>query len=112
MTDINAPGLITDNGNLYLKFSPSTIINEEIRNRNIKTNRQYREYLQRNAPTIMNYNFEYVPQVLGNTIPYLFNGINDNSRPNGYESSEPKQRFLSEQFLFANQTRPMRSNYM
>ena len=110
MTDINAPELFM-NG-LFTTFSPSSIINEEIRKNNINTNRQYREYLQRNAPTIMNYNFETVPQLLGNTIPYTFNGVGDNSTPNGYETSEPKQRFLQDQFLFANQTRPMRSNYM
>jgi hypothetical protein len=111
MTDINTSGQLIENS-MYSKFSPSSIINDEIRNKNIKTNREYREYLQRNTPTIMKYNFETVPQVLGNNIPYLFNGVNDTSRPNGYESSEPKQRFLSEQSLFANQTRPMRSNYM
>jgi hypothetical protein len=109
MTDINEPYRFVDG--LYTTFSPSSIINEEIRKRNINTNRQYREYLQKNASTIMNYNFETVPQVLGNNIPHTFS-INDKSRPYGYETSEPKQRFLSEQFLFVNQTRPMRSNYM
>lgn len=110
MTDINEPYRFVDG--LYTTFSPSSIINEEIRKRNINTNRQYREYLQRNTPTIMKYNFETVPEVLGNNIPHTFNGVNDNSRPNGYETSEPKERFLSEQSLFANQTRPMRYNYM
>jgi hypothetical protein len=112
MTDINSQTNFIENGQLYINLSPTSIINEEIRKRNIKTNRQYREYLQTNAPTIMVYNFETVPQVLGNAIPYLFNGVNDNSRPNGYETSEAKQRFLSEQSVFANQTRPMLSNYM
>jgi hypothetical protein len=112
MTDINAPGLIIEDGQLYGKFSPSTIINDVIRKRNIHNNREYREYLQKNTQTIMKYNFETSPQVLGNTIPYLFHGVNDTSKPNGYESSEPKERFLFEQSLFVSQTRPMRSNYM
>ena len=107
MTDINEPYRFVDG--LYTTFSPSSIINEEIRTRNINTNRQYREYLQRNTPTIMNYNFETVPEVLGNTTPHLFNG---NDKPQGYETSEPKERFLSDRSIFANQTRPMRSNYM
>jgi hypothetical protein len=105
MTDINEPYRFVDG--LYTTFSPSSIINEEIRKRNINTNRQYREYLQRNSPTIKTYNFETVPEVLGNAIP-LFTGTDKR----GYETSEPKERFLYEQSLFANQTRPMRSNYM
>lgn len=107
MTDIQESYRFVDG--LYTTFSPSSIINEEIRKRNINTNRQYRDYLQRNTPTIMKYNFETVPEVLGKATPHLFVG---NEKPYGYETSEPKERFLSERFLFANQTRPMRSNYM
>ena len=107
MTDINTPYCFVDG--LYTTFSPSSIINEEIRKRNINTNRQYREYLQRNTPTIKTYNFETAPDVLGNATPHLFVG---NDRPYGYETSEPKERFLHERSVFANQTRPMRSNYM
>ena len=112
MTDINAPDTFLENGQLFLHFLPNSVINNEIRKNNIKTNRQYREYLQKNAPQIINHNFEQVPHLLGNTTPYLFNGVGDTSKPAGYETSEPKQRFLTEQFIIANQTRPMRSNYI
>jgi hypothetical protein len=112
MTSTNSPYTIIEDNKLYIHFSPNAIINNEIRRKNIKTNRQYREYLQRNTDKIMNYNFETVPHVLGNNIPYTFSSINDDTRPNGYETCELKEKFLYEQSLFANQTRPMRSSYM
>ena len=102
---------IEDN-QLFIHFSPNAIINNKIRDENIRTNRQYREYLQKNTLNIMNYNFVNVPQVFSNNIPYTFSSVNDNSRPNGYETSGPKENFLLSQSLFANQTRPMHSNYM
>jgi len=112
MTSTNAPYTFIEDEKLFNHFSPNSIINNEIRRNNIKTNRQYREYLQRNTEKIMNYNFETVPHVLGNSIPYTFSSINDNSQPKGYETCETKEKFLAVQALFANQTRPMRSNYM
>ena len=57
MTDLNAPDTFIENGQLYLHFLPNSLINNEIRRYNIKTNRQYREYLQNNAPQIINHNF-------------------------------------------------------
>ena len=101
-----------ENNQLFIHFSPNTIINNMIRIENIKTKRQYREYLQRNTPNIMSYNFVNVPQVFSNNIPYTFSSVNDTSRPHGYETSEPKENFLLHQANFANQTRPMRFNYM
>jgi hypothetical protein len=112
MTDLNAPDTFIENGQLYLHFLPNSLINNEIRRYNIKTNRQYREYLQNNAPQIINHNFESKPESLGKTIPFTFNCANDNSQPFGYETSDAKQKFLSEQATIANQTRQMRSNYM
>jgi len=112
MTSTKAPYTFIENEKLYNHFSPNSIINNEIRRNNIKTNRQYREYLQRNTEKIMNYNFETVPHVLGNSIPYTFSSINDNSHPKGYETCDTKEKFLIVQASFVNQTRPMRSSYM
>jgi hypothetical protein len=112
MTSTNSSYTIIEDDKLYIHLSPNTLINNEIRRKNIKTNRQYREYLQRNTDKIMKYNFETVPHVLGNSIPYTFSSINDNSQPNGYETCVTKEKFLSERELFANQVRPMRSTYM
>jgi hypothetical protein len=111
MTDINASELIIEDSKLYTNFTPNAIINNEIRRKNITTNRQYREYLQRNTLNLIDYNFKTDHVVLGNNIPYTFNSVNDSSRPFGYETSEPKQKFLYDQAIFASQTRPMRSNY-
>jgi len=83
-------------------------MNQEIVNRNhIDTNRSYREYLQQNALTIQASNFTKPDQPLGKTIPYTFHGVNDNSKPKGYEESMMKQQFLSHQSIIAGQSRPM-----
>lgn len=102
------PGIIED-GRLFTSYSPSTIVNEQIRKQNnIKTDREYRNYLQKNATTIMNYNFKTMGEDLGRNVPFTFH---DNSIPPGYETSIPKNAYLSREQLNSNQTRPMRSQY-
>jgi hypothetical protein len=106
MTSVNEPYVFIENDQLSIHSSPNVFYNNRIiENHNINTNRKYREYLQKNALTIQDVNFKVPLQALGNTIPYTFYGVNDNSRPRGYETSVPKQKFLSEQFIIANQTR-------
>ena len=109
MTSLNEPYVFIQNNELFLNISPNSMLNNHIAKSNqINTNRKYREYLQQHALTIQDANFRKpFDQPLGNTIPYTFNSVSDSSKPRGYESSIPKQQFLSQQNLFANQTRPM-----
>jgi len=87
--------------------------NHIVKSNHINSNRNYREYLQQNALTIQDANFRKpFDQPLGNTIPYTFNGVGDSFRPRGYESSIPKQQFLSQQNLIANQSRPMFDSFV
>jgi len=104
------PGILED-GRLFTSYSPSTIINERIRKENhLKSDREYRSYLQNNATKIMSYNFETTGKSLDRNIPYTFNP-NDTNRPLGYETSLPKELYLSREQLESNMTRPMRPNY-
>jgi len=66
------------------------------------TNSNYRDYLMKNTNDIMkqncqNPNLNQVRIVPNNikTYPYLFNGINDNNKPFGYEDSLPKQIYIA-----------------
>jgi hypothetical protein len=43
--------------------------------------------------------------------PYLFNGLNDNKKPYGYETSMPKELYLSRMQLNSNRINPLQSNY-
>ena len=105
------PGIIQD-GRLFTSYSPSSIINDEIRKRNhIKTDQDYRSYLQKNATDIMNYNFKTMGVDLGRNVPFTFYDVNDRSIPPGFETSVPKNVYLSREQLHANQTRPMVSHY-
>ena len=96
------------NGELFMNISPEQVLNNQIiKNNTIHTNRTYREFLQKNALTIQESNFTVHPQELGNNIPYTFSSVGDNYQPAGYENSVPKQKYLSQQYDIATQTRPM-----
>jgi hypothetical protein len=43
--------------------------------------------------------------------PYLFHGINDNNKPYGYETSLPKQIYLSQMQMNSSRVNPLQSNY-
>jgi len=46
-----------------------------------------------------------------NTYPYLFNGINDQNKPRGYEESLPKEEYIMRQLIDSKKLTPMRNNY-
>ena len=71
-------------------------------------NHEYRQYLMKNTNAIMQQNCDQVQnqnyiktysqgknQI--NSFPYLFNGIHDEKMPYGYETSYPKEVYLSQQ---------------
>jgi len=117
--NINVPyqGIIQD-GRLFTDYSPSAMLNDKIReSNNITSNTKYKEYLTKNATLIMDNNFNKSgltsdPNVnLGNTYPYTFNDVNDERLVPGYETSLPKNMYLSREKLFSNQVRPLIQNY-
>ena len=73
-------------------------------------NNEYRQYLIKNTNSIMQKNCNQVQNQnhiqsesrnikieIIKSYPYLFNGINDEKKPYGYETSYPKEMYLSQQ---------------
>jgi hypothetical protein len=115
--NIPYPGIIED-GRLYTDYSPSSMLNDKIRESNkITTNTKYKEFLTKNATLIMNNNFNSSGLIsdtnmnLGKNYPYTFNDINDATIPAGYETSLPKNLYLSRERLYSNQVRPLIQQY-
>ena len=77
----------------------------------MKTNNDYRQYLIHNASNIMQNNFQVEQVSSKKAYPYLFNGLNDNNQPYGYESSFPKQLYLSQLQKNSIKVNPLQSNY-
>jgi hypothetical protein len=106
------PGIIQD-GRLFTDYSPSSILNDKIREmNNITSNTTYKEFLTKNATKIMDKNFKSAGTTeLGKNVPYTYSDVNDKTIPNGYETSLPKNIYLSREKLVSNQTRPLMSYY-
>jgi hypothetical protein len=113
------PGILSD-GRLFTSYTPDAIENNNIKKTNsIKTNSQYREYLTKNAISIMKTNFntmtlENVTPVFNkiqNGAPVLFKGVHDETTPYGYECSFPKNIYLSRERLDDQKRRPMKATY-
>jgi hypothetical protein len=117
--DFNFPPIMSDGRN-YSSWQPDAVINERIQqNQGIKSNWQYRQYLQKNAIQIMNYNTEEACYTLGldthvntyktpsDNVPYHFKGIFDTSKPGfGYCNSDLKNPYLSREQLNARLVSP------
>ena len=110
--NIPYPGIVQD-GRLFTDYSPSAMLNDKIReSNNLKSNITYKEYLIKNAKDIMNHNFNTAGITnLGQNIPYTFNDVNDSTIPAGYETSQPKNMYLSREKLVSNQVRPLIQNF-
>jgi len=60
-----------DDGRVFSNWDPTAVINDKIRiKENIRTNREYREYLQKNAEHLMKLNQTTAYESIGTTIPY------------------------------------------
>lgn len=60
-----------DDGRAYSIWDPAAVINEKIiKQENITTNREYREFLQQNAIHLMKLNQVTAQQNVGITLPY------------------------------------------
>lgn len=107
------PGIIQD-GRFFTDYSPNSVLNDSIKiNNGISSNTKYKEYLTKNANSIMSANFNTAGTVrdLGKTYPYTFSDVNDRTIPPGYENSLPKNMYLTREQLNSNQIRPLFSNF-
>jgi hypothetical protein len=114
------PPLMSDGRN-YTDWNPSCEINKQfIKNHNIQTNYQYRQFLINNAKKIKesnmvsacdncgvcNYGYPFNADYNGK---YLFKSCFDKHRPYGYECSDLKNAYLSRQELQSRMIAPLMS---
>ena len=110
----NYPPLMNDGRNYSNYEAGAALDNKLKKNANIKTNSDYRKYLQSNADLIIKNNqlnacdecsvcpyYSNSNQNLSNTKPYIFDSIISNDQPFGYETSDLKNIYLSKQVLDA-----------
>jgi hypothetical protein len=106
--NIPYPGILSD-GRLFTDYSPSSVVNDYIKKLNgITDNNVYRDYLVKNTNMIMRNNMENTTKenrlivqrgTYNHGTPYLYQTIDDMTKPIGYEESIPKNIFLSRQQL-------------
>ena len=111
----NYPPIMSDGRN-YSQWQPTAQINNEIKKEaNLNSNYDYRNYLTKNADSIIKYNqlqscnecgncYYNNSQQLNKNTPYVFNSCGDKSRPYGYENSDLKNIYLSRQELQSRKT--------
>ena len=106
----NFPSMMSDGRN-YTSWEPEVVIDKKIeQEQNIKSNMQYRQYLQNNAVNIMKNNqlnscdecgiCPYNPSTYDNlTQPFFYSNLLTNNSPFGYNNSDLKNEYLSKQTL-------------
>ncbi len=118
-TNTNKPGILSD-GRLFTDYSQNSMLNERVRKENnIKNNEDYRRFLVQHTGTIMQYNYDHMikqnqpdtfPSVMHGT-PHLYDSMQDDSKPFGYEDSLPKQIYLSREQIDDKKRRLYKENY-
>ena len=116
----NFPPLMNDGRN-YSNYEAGASLDNNLKKKaNIKTNSDYRKFLQKNADSIIRNNqlnacnecSNYYNtnnnnnNNLGITKPYIFDSIISNDQPYGYENSDLKNIYLSRQVLQAQMHSP------
>ena len=113
----NFPPLMSD-GRLYTQLDPNCEENDRLKRfLNIQNNYDYRQYLINNAESLMNKN-RMSSFMLNNNVrlgdsnhvthnKYVFQGVQDNNQPFGYEGSDLKRLYLTRQQLAAKKEAPI-----
>lgn len=114
------PPLMSD-GRQYTNWNSACSQNDAIiKSNNVTTNYQYRQFLIKNAGSVMSqnqkiacdecgfcqYTQSYTPQPLGK---YLYKSCSDMSQPYGYENSDLKNMYLTRQALQSRLVGPLMS---
>jgi len=107
-------------GRILSSWQPEAVINRQIqKNENIKTNWDYRQFMQTNGLKIMKYNSFSVcaesgldpivgqPAMSASNAPFMFNSTFDSTTPKfGYCASDLKSPYLSREQLNARMVAP------
>ena len=112
---------IMNDGRNYASWQPEAVINQNIQKQeNIKTNWEYRQYLQHNGLNIMKYYSlsschelglspnNMINNMSSKNVPHLYNSTFDSRPPSyGYSNSDLKNPYLSRQQLNARMIAPV-----
>jgi hypothetical protein len=121
------PPLMSDGRSIVSNAQSIEVINKKLINENrITTNWKYRQYMIKNANTIMEYNYRessndtgyIVPPIKTTTkhsydnkliIPYTFDSLNDNSKP--FEMTDLKEFYLTKEQMNSKKVIPTLFKY-
>ena len=115
------PPIMTDGRN-YAQWQPGAVVNKTLREEaGIKSNWQYRKYLQQNADQIIEYDQRQAcgeccgcPYYKSNPSannPYLFTSCTEQTQPFGYEGSDLKNIYLNRHELQCRMSVPDLSQF-
>jgi hypothetical protein len=111
----NFPPMMADGRTVIASYQPDAVTNEQLlKDNGIQTNWEYRQYLQKNANTIMQQNnmsmsndVGYVRKYDGNTsvssVPQMFTSLNQRGAA-GYSDSDLKRMYLTREELDSRKT--------
>jgi hypothetical protein len=111
------PPIMSDGRSLISSWQPESFINDSIiKHNNIKSNWEYRRYLQANANTILKYNFEdvcndtgyvvYKTHTLKHSGPVMYSSFYDKTKPPNDNDSDLKELYLSRERLESRKIAP------
>ena len=113
------PPIMMDGRTIVASDQPEAVLNNALKNElNITSNWEYRNYLTKNAKDIMSYNYRESSNDVGYfkryqdspkeyNVPYMYPSFISTETPNGYQSSDLKQTYLSREQLNARKVAPV-----
>jgi hypothetical protein len=113
------PPLMMDGRTITASWQPEAVLNSHLlKEINVETNWQYRQYMIKNAKDIMKYNCTQSATDAGYlkryadlennsySTPYISNSFVDNTKPSGYQTSDLKELYLTREQLQARMVAP------
>ncbi len=113
------PPIMMDGRAIVASDQPEAVLNNAlIKELGIQSNWQYRNYLTQNASDIMRYNYRessndvgyfkrYQDTVKGYNVPFIYPSFISQVKPDGYQTSDLKQAYLSREQLDARKVAPI-----
>ena len=119
-SNANMPGVVSD-GRLFTNYRSEALVGEEIKKQNnLQSNEQYRQFLVSNTEMIMKENYyhmakenhtKYEHKQYNYGGPHLYDSVQSDEKPYGYQDTYTKQMYLTRQQLDDKKRRLMRDNY-
>lgn len=116
------PPMMKDGRSVISSWNTESSVNNKIRKENgIETNWDYRRFLTNNAIDIMEQNYNETANDTGSTFitqtsqstssPFLYNSIDENVNPIGFENSDLKNMYLTREQLYSRKCAPTLYNH-